>query len=467
MTSCTPAQPAGLERAQERRPERPILAVSDPKAEDLAAAVTTHAGGHDHSLGHDAAVDSCLAVGGVHEHIGEALAGQGAVPEGGHLAVEISADPRDLRFGDAAIGTQRFDQVVDLAGAHPVQIRLHHDREQGLINPAAPLQQRGEERPCPQFGDPQLQIPRRGAQHAGPMAVALGETGVGALMGCSADHVGELGLDQGLVDGLGSLADAVIDLRGRECIQDLQQCRLVKGHRALCPFARTISRGLADHRTVATSAGAATPSRPLLPTPLHGTPLPRAEVAWNTSAAWGVFALRPASSRGAVASAGDDFDAFYAASYRRLVGQLFVVLGDLNEAEDVVQEAFTRAAARWSRIRAYDAPEAWVRRVALHQAFTVLRRAKRQLRLLGRLAPSREPPELPSDVVDVLAAMRRLPANQREVLVLHYLVELTLDEVARHLRIPGGTVRSRLARGRRALAMALGLDDSREDVRHA
>jgi RNA polymerase sigma-70 factor, ECF subfamily len=168
-----------------------------------------------------------------------------------------------------------------------------------------------------------------------------------------------------------------------------------------------------------------------------------------------------------VASVGDDFDAFYAASYRRLVGQLFVVLGDLNEAEDVVQEAFTRAAARWPRVRAFEVPEAWVRRVALNQAFTVLRRAKRQLRLLGRLPSDREPSALPSDVVDLLAAMRRLPATQREVLVLHYLVEFSLDEVARHLRIPGGTAKSRLARGRRALAKELGLDDSREDVRRA
>jgi hypothetical protein len=45
---------------------------------------------------------------------------------------------------------------------------------------------------------------------------------------------------------------------------------------------------------------------------------------------------------------------------------------------------------------------------------------------------------MPSDVVDMLAAMRQLPANQREVLVLHYLVKLSLDEVARHLGIPGG-----------------------------
>jgi RNA polymerase sigma-70 factor, ECF subfamily len=168
-----------------------------------------------------------------------------------------------------------------------------------------------------------------------------------------------------------------------------------------------------------------------------------------------------------VAAVGEDFDAFYMASYGRVVGQLFVVLGDLNDAEDVVQEAFTRAAARWSRVRAYEAPEAWVRRVALNQAFTVMRRAKRQLRMLGRLAPPQAVPEPPSDVLDLLAAMRRLPASQREVLVLHYLVELSLDEVARHLRIPSGTAKSRLARGRRALARALGVEVDREDVRHA
>src|SRR4029453_11057628 len=72
------------------------------------------------------------------------------------------------------------------------------------------------------------------------MPVALGQSGVGALVRRSADHASEFGLDESLVDGLGGLADAVVHLRGRECVQDLQQCRLVKGHRALCPFARTI-----------------------------------------------------------------------------------------------------------------------------------------------------------------------------------------------------------------------------------
>ena len=61
----------------------------------------------------------------------------------------------------------------------------------------------------------------------------------------------------------------------------------------------------------------------------------------------------------------ESFDEFYAGAVGRLVGQLFPVSGDLHEAEEVVQEAFTRAAARWSRLRDYDVPEAWVCRVAM------------------------------------------------------------------------------------------------------
>jgi hypothetical protein len=72
------------------------------------------------------------------------------------------------------------------------------------------------------------------------VAVALGQPLRRPLVGGSADHGGELGLDEGLVDGLGGLADAVVHLRRLECVQDLQQGRLVKGHRGLGPFASTI-----------------------------------------------------------------------------------------------------------------------------------------------------------------------------------------------------------------------------------
>jgi DNA-directed RNA polymerase specialized sigma24 family protein len=87
-----------------------------------------------------------------------------------------------------------------------------------------------------------------------------------------------------------------------------------------------------------------------------------------------------------------DFTAFYEANYERLVVQLFAVTGNLQDAQDVVQEAFARACVRWQRLHAYDLPAAWVRRVAIHLALQGLRRARRTLGLRGRSGPPREPP---------------------------------------------------------------------------
>jgi RNA polymerase sigma-70 factor, ECF subfamily len=68
------------------------------------------------------------------------------------------------------------------------------------------------------------------------------------------------------------------------------------------------------------------------------------------------------------------------------VGQLFLVTGDLNEAKEVVQEAFTRAAVHWQRLGDYDVPELWVRRVAINLATDRVRWARRWLTGLGVLA---------------------------------------------------------------------------------
>jgi hypothetical protein len=102
-----------------------------------------------------------------------------------------------------------------------VQVGLHHHREQRLIDPPAPFQQRGKNDPARNLGIRSSKSPAV-VQQPGPVSVALGQSGIGALMWGGAKHVRELGFDQGLVDGLGGLTDAVIDLRGRECVQDLQ-----------------------------------------------------------------------------------------------------------------------------------------------------------------------------------------------------------------------------------------------------
>jgi DNA-directed RNA polymerase specialized sigma24 family protein len=72
----------------------------------------------------------------------------------------------------------------------------------------------------------------------------------------------------------------------------------------------------------------------------------------------------------------DSFASFYTASYHRLLGQVFAVTGDLAEAENLLQKAYARAFVRWPRVRAYDLPEAWVRRVALNLAGMAAKRLR-------------------------------------------------------------------------------------------
>jgi RNA polymerase sigma-70 factor, ECF subfamily len=71
-------------------------------------------------------------------------------------------------------------------------------------------------------------------------------------------------------------------------------------------------------------------------------------------------------------------------------------------------------------------------------------------------------PELSAESVDLAAGLRTLPMGQRQVIVLHYLVGLPVDEIARQLRLPSGTVKSRLTRGRKNLARRLGVASSQE-----
>ena len=90
---------------------------------------------------------------------------------------------------------------------------------------------------------------------------------------------------------------------------------------------------------------------------------------------------------GAGFAAGDaGFAEFYHGSYPRIVTLVAVLLGDQHEAQDVAQEAFARALGRWLRLRKYDVPEAWVRKVAFRLAVDTSRRTRRRRLLPARLA---------------------------------------------------------------------------------
>ncbi|MFE9654146.1 SigE family RNA polymerase sigma factor [Micromonospora sp. NPDC006431] len=160
----------------------------------------------------------------------------------------------------------------------------------------------------------------------------------------------------------------------------------------------------------------------------------------------------------------------YQAHYRRLVGQLCALTGSLPEAQDVVHEAYARALARPARFLAVDDPETWLRTVAMNLARTRYRRRWLFDRLLrsGRIDPAPQVPGLSPDRVALVAALRRLARPTREAMVLHYLADLPVVEVAEALGVPVGTVKARLSRGRAALVRHLTEDPVAErKVRHA
>jgi RNA polymerase sigma-70 factor (ECF subfamily) len=151
----------------------------------------------------------------------------------------------------------------------------------------------------------------------------------------------------------------------------------------------------------------------------------------------------------------EGFEEFYTGAVGRLLGQLLLVTGDLHEAEEVVQEAFARASVHWAWLRDYDLPEAWVRRVALNLAAERARRLRRQARAVLRLGPPPQVPAASAEALALLEALRTLPMRQRQAIVLYHLVDLPVEEVSRLIGVRPGTVKSLLARGRRALANRL------------
>lgn len=150
-----------------------------------------------------------------------------------------------------------------------------------------------------------------------------------------------------------------------------------------------------------------------------------------------------------------EFDALYEESARRLVGVTYAACGDLQEAQDCVQEAFVRAWYRRAQLDVSRAPEAWVRITALRLAVSRWRRMRGLDRALARAGPPTVPHEPDGLRVDLQRAMRTLPPRTRVVVTLHYLCDLPLDEIAHQTRTPVNTVKSHLLRGRAALRALL------------
>lgn len=146
-----------------------------------------------------------------------------------------------------------------------------------------------------------------------------------------------------------------------------------------------------------------------------------------------------------------DLDQLFAASYQRLVVQIFGFCGDFSDAEDAVQEAFVQA-IRSRQFARVENPEAWIRTVAMNRVRGGWRHAVVVRKYQGSVPGPQAPVEIGPEHVAVVEALATLDADQRQVVVLHHLADLGVGEIARELGIPEGTVKSRLARARPRLA---------------
>lgn len=154
-----------------------------------------------------------------------------------------------------------------------------------------------------------------------------------------------------------------------------------------------------------------------------------------------------------------EFDDFYTASFARLTGQLYAMIGNRDEAQECVQEAFVRAWSHRRRLDRAQYPEAWVRTTAYRLAVSRWRRTTLSRRPPDRaLGAATQSPAPSESHVALVAALKQLPEAQRQALVLHHIADLSVQAVAHEVGVPEGTIKARLSRGRTALAALLSDD---------
>ena len=155
-----------------------------------------------------------------------------------------------------------------------------------------------------------------------------------------------------------------------------------------------------------------------------------------------------------------DFDDWVAARGPALLRLAYVLTGSRADAEDVVQDALSRALPRWSRISTLDDPDAYVRRMVVNAHVSWWRRMRRRevpVESVRERAVADGPSTEERD--RIWRACRALPPDQRTAIVLRFYEGLDYADIAALTGVREGSVRSRVSRGMAALRQELGDDD--------
>lgn len=146
------------------------------------------------------------------------------------------------------------------------------------------------------------------------------------------------------------------------------------------------------------------------------------------------------------------FQSVFMAEYASMVALGAAVSGNRSHAEDIAQEAMLRLHRNWPKVQAYGKPGAWLRRITINLALSQKRRLTAEAKALVRVGTPR--PELPpplSDDGEIWGLVSALSKKQRAVVALHYLEDLSFEDIAEILGISASTVRVHLYRAKQSL----------------
>jgi RNA polymerase sigma factor (sigma-70 family) len=138
-----------------------------------------------------------------------------------------------------------------------------------------------------------------------------------------------------------------------------------------------------------------------------------------------------------------EFAEFYRSFRDDCLRTVLVIVGDQDSAQELVAEAFARACASWRTVSRHPAPAAWVVRTAVNLNISRWRRRRREIPVPdpGLLAGRPAAAATAQDPVDpqIMAALLRLPARQRQVIALRLILDLDTSGTAQVLGITPNT----------------------------
>ena len=142
----------------------------------------------------------------------------------------------------------------------------------------------------------------------------------------------------------------------------------------------------------------------------------------------------------------DEFTSYVEQSWSRLFRIAYALVGDVQEADELLQSTLVKVYVSWRRVERAETPDAYVRRIMINQASTLWRAEKRRRQTRERVQ------EIPTEVTEpgrdlaerdeMWELIQDLPPRQRAIVVLRYYEDLTELEIAEALEIAPGTVKS-------------------------